>query len=217
MGSWITRGILIALTAISSGVFISSFIVNDWVGKNETSFYDQRYIDYAREITDFGAVSIGCLLASPSGHMLDLVAAGLIGLRPEQVPTLAAAIRRGLVPAAASALTLSGDPAAFAVPDFKTVPAQASVAFLIFGSGKLGRMADAVGKRILTPFPKLEADACIGCGKCAATCPAKAIAMKNKKPRIDRSKCIHCFCCQEFCPKGAMTASRHWLPRLLGK
>lgn len=59
MGSWITRGILIALTAISSGVFISSFIVNDWVGKNETSFYDQRYIDYAREITDFGAVSIG--------------------------------------------------------------------------------------------------------------------------------------------------------------
>ncbi len=161
--------------------------------------------------------SIGCLLASSSGHALDLVAAGLIGLAPEQVPTLQAAIARGLVPATADALEISGDPARFRVPDFKTAPAQSSVAFLIFGNGRLGKLADAIGTRILTPFPKLDPPACIGCGKCAATCPAKAITMVQKKPRIDRSKCIHCFCCQEFCPKGAMKVGRHWLPRLLGR
>ena len=41
---------------------------------------------------------IGCLLASRSGHALDLAAAELIGLTPEQVPTLKAAIARGSPP-----------------------------------------------------------------------------------------------------------------------
>ena len=159
---------------------------------------------------------IGCLLASRSGHALDLAAGSLIGLTPEQVPTLKAAIARGLAPASVEELRIFGELTPFRVPDFKTVPAQESVAFLLFGSGRLGKLADAIGNRILTPFPKLE-EGCIGCGKCAATCPAKAITMEKKRPRIDRKKCIHCFCCQEFCPKGAMQVGRHWLPRLLGK
>ena len=58
---------------------------------------------------------------------------------------------------------------------------------------------------------------CIGCGKCANICPAKAIKMKNKLPRIDRSACIHCFCCQEFCPKGAMKVRRTFIARLLNR
>ena len=58
---------------------------------------------------------------------------------------------------------------------------------------------------------------CIGCGKCANVCPAKAIKMKNKLPKIDRSACIHCFCCQEFCPKGAMKVRRTFIARLLNR
>ena len=160
---------------------------------------------------------IGCLLASKSAHALDLAAAELIGLKPEQVPTLRAAVARGLVPAKVEELELRGELEPFRQPDFETVPAQSSVVFLRFGSGKLGRAVDAVAKSILTPFPKLEESACVGCGKCAATCPAKAITMVKKRPRIDRKRCIHCFCCQEFCPKGAMRAGRHWLARVLGR
>ncbi len=160
---------------------------------------------------------IGCLLASKSAHALDLAAAELIGLRPEQVPTLKAAIDRGLVPAELGRLRIHGELEPFRQPDFETVPAQSSVAFLRFGSGKLGHAVDAVAKSILTPFPKLEESACVGCGKCAATCPAKAITMVKKRPRIDRKRCIHCFCCQEFCPKGAMRPGRHWLARVLGR
>ena len=160
---------------------------------------------------------IGCLLAAKNGHALDLVAAGLIGLGAKDVPTLQAAIRRGLVPAEPSALSICGDPARFAVSDYKTVPSQSNVFFMVLGDGIPGKIADFVAGRILTPFPKLEADLCVGCGKCATVCPARAITMRKGKPHIDRSKCIHCFCCQEFCPKGAMRVGRHLLMRLLGK
>ena len=161
--------------------------------------------------------SIGCLLASRSGHALDLLAAQLIGLTAQDVPTLAAAVRRGLIPDRADALAVVGDPARFAVSDYQTVPSQSSVFFMVLGDGPIGKAADFVAGRILTPFPKLQGADCVGCGKCAQICPAKAIAMDGGRPRIRRSKCIHCFCCQEFCPKGAMKVGRHLIMRLLGK
>ena len=160
---------------------------------------------------------IGCLLASKNGHALDLIAADLIGLSPKDIPTLQAAIRRGLIPGESSALSVTGDPDRFSVRDFKTVPSQSSVFFMFLGNGVIGRAADKAAKRLVTPFPKLDAAACVGCGKCAQMCPAKAISMDTGKPRIHRSACIHCFCCQEFCPKGAMKVGRHLLMRLLGR
>ena len=160
---------------------------------------------------------IGCLLAAKSGHALDLVAAQLIGLGVNDIPTLAAAQKRGLIPAEAGALRVQGDPARFTVSDYQTVPSQSNVFFNIFGSGPIGKAVNFVVGRILTPFPKLSSDACVGCKKCAGICPAKAITMVRGKPKIDRGKCIHCFCCQEFCPKGAMQVGRHLLMRLFGK
>ena len=160
---------------------------------------------------------IGCLMAAQSAHALDLAACGLIGLTPSDIPTLAAAIRRGLCPEDPSALTLTEDPALFTVPDYKTVPSQTSVFFSYGGDGAFGRLVGKVLQRVLTPYPKLRASACIGCRKCAKICPAHAITMENGKPRIRRSACIHCFCCQEFCPKGAMQVGRSAIMRLLEK
>ena len=160
---------------------------------------------------------IGCLIAGTSGHKLDAVAAGLIGLEPKDVPTLQAAMDRRLLPRDVSEIAVSGDPARFRVADFKTVPAQSSVFFKVLGDGIPGKIADWVAGRVLTPYPKLDAKACVGCGKCAQVCPAKAITLKQHKPHIDRKICIHCFCCQEFCPKGAMKAGRTVVMRLLGK
>ncbi len=160
---------------------------------------------------------LGCLLASRNGHALDAVAEGLIGLKIQDVPTLRAAVERGLLPADPAEIPVFGEPARFAVPDFKTVPAQTNVFFQVFGQGIPGKIADFVAARLLTPFPKLEPSACVGCGKCAGICPAKAISMRKGKPHIDRSACIHCFCCQEFCPKGAMRQGRHAFMRLLSK
>ena len=160
---------------------------------------------------------LGCLLASRDGHRLDAVAGALIGLKPQDVPTLQAAVRRKLIPGDASQIAVCGDLSRFAAPDFKTVQAQSSVFFQILGDGIPGKIADFVAARVLTPFPKLDSAGCVGCGKCAKLCPAKAISMKGGKPKINRSICIHCFCCQEFCPKGAMRVGRHAIMRMLGK
>ena len=167
--------------------------------------------------TQGSARPIGCLLAAESPHALDLVACGLIGLRPDEVPTLTAAIRRGLCPESREALRVYGDADALAVADFQTVPSQASVFFRNGGKGPVAKLVDSFLFHLLTPYPKLHAKACVGCRKCANICPAKAITMQRGKPRIDRKACIHCFCCQEFCPKGAMQVGRNALMRILEK
>ena len=149
--------------------------------------------------------------------MLDAVAAGLIGLEPREVPTIRAAMDRGLLPSDPSGIAVFGDPMRFSVPDFRTVPAQTAVSFHLLGNGPLGKVADRFVRRVLTPYPKLDSSGCVGCGKCSQICPAKAISMKKEKPAINRRTCIHCFCCQEFCPKGAMKVGRTGLARLLGR
>ena len=160
---------------------------------------------------------IGAILAAESPSKLDLLAAKLIGLTADDVPTLQAARVRGLIPQTAEELEIAGEPERFIVPDFKTMPAQSSVFFHKAGTGAIGKLVDKIMFQALTPCPKVKKNECIGCGKCANICPAKAIRMENKLPTIDRKACIHCFCCQEFCPKGAMGVSRPFIARLLNQ
>lgn len=160
---------------------------------------------------------IGAILAAESPSKLDLLAAKLIGLTADDVPTLQAARERKLIPNTAEELKIAGEPERFIVPDFKTMPAQSSVFFHKAGTGAIGKVVDKIMFQALTPCPKVKKNECIGCGKCAKICPAKAIRMENKLPTIDRKACIHCFCCQEFCPKGAMQVGRNALMRILEK
>lgn len=160
---------------------------------------------------------IGALIASRSQYEADAVAARLIGLDTDGVPTLAAAKRRGLCSNALEDIALYGDPEAVAVPDFKKVPRK-SLSFL--KGSKFGFLSGPVA-RALEQRPKPVKKKCVGCKKCFSLCPAKAITMIEKEgrcyPRIDRSKCIRCFCCQEFCPKAAMIVHRSWIVNLLQK
>ena len=48
---------------------------------------------------------------------------------------------------------------------------------------------------------------CVGCGTCAAVCPAKAIHMKNGFPVFDRERCLHCGSCAANCLNSAITYS----------
>ena len=158
---------------------------------------------------------IGCLIAGASTHKVDLVCAKILGLEREQVPTLQAALERGLIPEAVEELELSGDLASFIVPDFERIETKRGILFQDNFHGPLGKLLSPFMLRHIASRPRVEKAACIGCKKCAEICPAKAITMKNHKPSIDRRACIRCFCCQEFCPKGAMKVARPPLARLL--
>ena len=161
--------------------------------------------------------SIGALAASRSPHKLDLLCADLLGLRREEVPTLEAALERGLIPESVQELTVAGDPGIFRLPDFQTLETHNSHLFRDTSHGVLGRVISDFIEKALRSKPQVDRDACIGCGHCRDICPAKAIVMEGKLPQIDRKKCIHCFCCQEFCPKGAMKVRRTTIARLLNK
>ena len=158
---------------------------------------------------------MGALLAGESPHMVDLVCAGLIGLKREEVPTLEAALERGLIPASQEDLTVEGDPGAFALPDFQLIETSNSHLFRGDGTSLYRRIKGAAIEKLLAQRPQVEAAQCAGCGVCGRICPAKAIAMRGGKPRIDRKKCIRCFCCQEFCPESAMKVRRTFVARLL--
>ena len=137
---------------------------------------------------------IGCTLAANGADLyaLDLAAASIIGLGPDQVPTLAEAVRRGLCPSRVEQVEVDGDPLPRILLDFTgNMP------------GPLATLVRAL-RPWLTPHPKVRADDCIGCGRCAQSCPVQTIAMEGGKAVIHPQRCIHCFCCHEMCPQRAI-------------
>jgi ferredoxin len=158
---------------------------------------------------------IGCIIASASPHLLDVVAAEVIGLDSASVPTLAAAVERGLAPTSSKDIDVYGKISDFCIKDYQNIAVKRSLQFKGNYDNVLKNMFGNFAGRVLDSKPKLKKSACIGCNKCGNICPAKAIIIENKKAVIDRKKCIKCFCCQEFCPTGAMKVKRTLLARIL--
>ena len=154
---------------------------------------------------------MGAILAADTPFNADLVCAHLIGMEAADAPTVAESISRGLCPADWHDLAISGDPDEFALPDFKRLPVGGKIDFRT----KIP-IVSAFMRRGFGTGPKVDKAKCVGCGKCAEVCPAKAAHVVNGKAQIDAKKCIRCFCCQEFCPKGAVCVHRPLLARLLG-
>lgn len=154
---------------------------------------------------------IGAIIASKSTYYADVVGAELIGMNIDGLPTLQAAYERGFAPASSKNLRVYGDIRALTVDDFKAPPVR-GLSFM-----RKGNVLHFISKAALEHKPTLKKRFCVGCGKCARICPAKAIEMKNKKPHINREKCIRCFCCQEFCPRAAMVAHRPLAAKVLNK
>ena len=160
---------------------------------------------------------MGALLAGEDPHKVDLVCAELIGLKREDVPTLEAALERGLIPERAESLSVSGDLASFVIHDFQRIVTGNSHLFAGDGKSLRGKLTSAFLGKALAQKPALKPAKCVGCGVCYNICPVKAITMTDKKPVIDRKKCIRCFCCQEFCPQSAMIVHRTAIARLLDR
>lgn len=148
--------------------------------------------------------SLGVLGASKSPYALDVCGAALIGLEPESVLMLKEADRRGLGPISPEECQLVKESVeALAQPDF--LKAEASSTDFI---DRLPKFLRPAAKKIATPTPKIRKADCVGCGKCAESCPQHTIVIRDGKAVIDYKKCIRCFCCHEMCPKHVIDIRR---------
>ena len=155
---------------------------------------------------------MGAILASFNPHALDLAGAHLMNLSANDVPTLAAAVSRGLVPQEIGGLRVFGDLESFVIPDYQLTPKQDVTLW--------GSKNPTIAKILSGMFasrPLIDQPLCVGCGECLRVCPASAITIANKKASIDKQKCIRCFCCQEFCPHGVIEVHRPPVARLLNR
>lgn len=145
---------------------------------------------------------LGYTFASRDIFSLDWFLAGeVMGLPPENIPMLRQARERGLV---TEKPALTGDPLGEIAPFAR--PKTQSADFTGYLPGFLRQPVRAVMGKLFRPKPHVLEETCIGCGRCAESCPQKIITVSGGKAKIDRKNCISCFCCQEMCPVKAITA-----------
>ncbi len=147
---------------------------------------------------------LGVLGASKSPYALDVCAATMVGIQPESVLMLQDAHQRGLGPITPEECQLVKEQiASLAQPDF--LKAEASSTDFI---DRLPKGLRPLAKKVATPRPKIREKECVGCGKCAESCPQHTIRIRDGKAKIDYKNCIRCFCCHEMCPKHVIDIRR---------
>ncbi len=153
---------------------------------------------------------LGLLLVGESPYEVDLVACHITGI--ENAPTNFHAQKRNLLTESIDNIALFGIPLEDLIVKPFTLPASTHVNFV---EDRIPTFVVDFLLDKIRPYPKVILNKCIGCGICAANCPAKVITILDKKAQIDTSLCIRCFCCHELCPEKAMGIKRHLLHSLI--
>jgi Pyruvate/2-oxoacid:ferredoxin oxidoreductase delta subunit len=155
---------------------------------------------------------VGVVLMSANPYALDYVVAQIMALDPQLVPTLNAAVSRGLL--IPEQIVLLGDSVEeMVLPDYQVNRSRTST------TGKPGFWRTLV-KNWITPRPVINPDRCTRCGRCVKVCPAEPKALdftlgKQSPPQYDYDRCIRCYCCQEMCPEEAISVEKPALGKLL--
>ena len=150
---------------------------------------------------------LGLLLGAKDFYTQDYFATQLMKIEPNNIVMIRQAIEKNLINP--NEIILKGDPIPENLTPFK-IPDARKLDFSNVLPGDLGKIFAKICSKIFKSFPKVDKTKCIGCGKCAESCPQKIINIKNKKAHFPRKNCISCFCCQEMCPVKAISVKR-WL------
>lgn len=147
---------------------------------------------------------VGVVGASFSPYALDVCMAALLGFQRGSLPMVEAAAGRGLGPASSEECEVLGAAlSTLRVEGFRKAKA-ASTDFI----DRLPAFLRPAAKKLATPYPQIKKKGCVGCGKCAQSCPQKAITVEGGVARIQYGACIRCFCCHEMCPRQAVGVRR---------
>lgn len=159
--------------------------------------------------------SFGLILGSRDPFALDRAAAHMLGLSLNEALTVKASVKKGLAPERAEDLTVAGDKERFDHPFTDVLRPQSSEADF---SSKLPRPLRSAGSKLLrqlAPRPRVRTADCIGCGRCAESCPVHTIALVKGRAVIRKAPCIRCFCCHEMCPVHAIDISKNIVFKVL--
>jgi len=152
---------------------------------------------------------IGLILAGADPVAVDVISALVVGVNPERLPVVRAAVAAGIGHTRIDSISVLGEPLAGVIVRGFRLPPQEHTEW------PLPEWLRKILKDALTTRPVIDHRACIRCGICQGHCPRHAIGMTDKKIEIRHRDCIRCFCCQEFCPQGAITVGRGWALSML--
>ncbi|MBU0494923.1 MAG: DUF362 domain-containing protein [Chloroflexi bacterium] len=147
-----------------------------------------------------------CVAASADPVALDTVLSGAMGCAPGRVLHLQQAAARDLGTGDRDAIQVMGAASAL---DFGPVR--------LPGAHRLLGLSSKIGTPLRLTVrhqPRLDAAACIGCGRCSEACPAQVIT-PGRPAAFDLDRCIGCLCCIEVCPQGAIAPSYNLTGRLI--
>jgi uncharacterized protein (DUF362 family)/Pyruvate/2-oxoacid:ferredoxin oxidoreductase delta subunit len=151
---------------------------------------------------------LGLILAGVNPLALDATICQIIGVPPEELPTIQAARQRGFEETNPKQIEILG----LRLEEVQVAPFRLPARF--DAQWNLPGFIKRPLKNVFVPKPRVDRDLCGKCGACAEVCPPQAISLSNKKVRIDYRKCIRCYCCQEVCPEGAVHLQEGWAARL---
>ncbi|MBQ9993576.1 MAG: DUF362 domain-containing protein, partial [Clostridia bacterium] len=155
---------------------------------------------------------VGAVLSGINPFAIDVAACELIALDPESVYMLRHGMEQGLCPRTLTEVDIIGSLDGLRVDDFKK-PRSKNVDFLDYVPSFLRPLAEKA-ERVIAPRPAIKKKECIGCGKCAESCPQHTIVIENRKAHIAYKQCIRCYCCHEMCPIRAIDIKRTFIWKL---
>ncbi|MCL2013916.1 MAG: DUF362 domain-containing protein [Oscillospiraceae bacterium] len=148
---------------------------------------------------------VGYTYAGNNVFALDAVMCKITGLDAGRIATVRRSVERGLTSRNIDDFEFAGDSLEI-FGDFQK-PETYSVDFT--DAAPVPSFMMKWLSKVLAPKPVVIKKMCIGCKKCAESCPAKTIYMsKQKIADINYAKCIYCFCCHEMCPVQAIKIKR---------
>jgi len=149
---------------------------------------------------------LGLILAGSDTLALDIVMARIMGLNPQEVPTIKQADYSD------KDIEIIGEDIFKHSKKKFQLPAPSL-------TNKVPKIFLPLVQRIFYFKVVTNKDRCIFCKRCIKACPVSAITPSEdeRKVYINQKKCIQCFCCREVCPVNSIDVKKNLGFRILEK